>query len=82
MWDRGVSVRCMVTWAAWVMTVLVGLVAYLSHDTALLCLTVVLACGGMTLVLLNEHQKTRRVIRVAAREAREAREAAHLTRVL
>lgn len=81
MMERGVSVRCMVTWAVWLTAALCGIGGVLLDNETVSLIAVVLACAGMTLLILNDNARTRRLLRVALSEALEARERATISRV-
>lgn len=72
MMEHGVSVRCMVTWLAWLSGAAAGLLGLAIENDDLARLGMVLTCAGMMMVVLNDNARTRRLIRFGIREAGES----------
>lgn len=81
MLDRGISFRCMLVWSVFVSASVLGAVSLVLRDDGVGRVAMILAAIGFVQVVLNDNAKTRRVIRVAAREVLDAQEGGNLTRL-
>lgn len=81
MLDRGITLRCVLTWAAFTAAAASGAAGIIWGIDALGRLSMIVAALGFILVVLNDNAKTRRVLRIAIRELTEDREGPPLTSV-